>query len=250
MKVVAPYRPFAVEAHPESDAIVSFDWIDALRMLNHTVERTCGTSVVVLTDAATVVPLPALRYDVAATRLQQWLVAIRLAYLESDAFDEDTVLVSPDTLLLANIGEIFTHDMDLAMLVRPHVRFLGGWKAILNSVQWWKHRAKDRLITFYRHALAISGDLDEALQVWGGDTEALRQLVEPITTGVVTRDGLRVDMIEARLLFRSLSGMQIEALRTGAAFPRQQATPILDFKYNKKVFMRGAFDALFPTAGV
>ena len=242
MRIVSPYKAFAPEIHQDAAAITSFDWCEALRMLDYSVRRTCGVSVHALTDEATDVPISALRYTVPATRLQQWLVEIRLAYLESPAFDQDTVLVSPDTLVLGNLAACLRPGVDLALLVRP--KFQGQWKAILNSVQWWSYAAKDRLIAFYREAVARGRALEERYQVWGGDTEALRELLEPIQEGVAHRRDLCVDMVPARRLFQSLSEEDMQRLEAGT-FTRP-TVPIFDFKYTRKQYMPAAFAALFP----
>lgn len=247
MRVVAPYQAFPVEAHPEAEAIVSFDWIDALRMLNHSVEQTCSCSVDVLTDATTVVPLNAFRYRTTSQRLQLWLNEIRLAYLESEAFDQDTVLVSPDTLVMAGLGGVFERQIDLGILVRDHPKFAGQWKSILNSVQWWRYAARDQLVAFYRQVVTIGQGLEEGYQLWGGDTEALRLLLEPIAAGITIREGLRVEMMRAKLVFRSLETDQIAALASGRAMVRP-TVPLFDFKYTRKQYMRAAFEQLFAGA--
>jgi hypothetical protein len=246
MRIVTPYRPFVPEAHPEAPA---FDWLDALRMLNVSAEVACGVRITVLTDTTTAIPdtFDVLRYPATTTRLQPWLTEIRLAYLESSAFDTDTILVSPDTLLMGDIGTVFAQAFDLALLVRIHPKFEGQWKAILNTVQWWRHKAKAPLIAFYREALTIALALPEDLQVWGGDTEALRQLLEPITYGPSTRAGLAVYMLSSRTVFQSLTTAMIAQLDAGAPMGRPHA-PIFDFKYRRKAHMRQAFDRLFPEA--
>jgi len=242
MRIVTPYRPFVAEAHPEAPP---FDWLDAIRMLTVSAERACGVPVTVLTDATTPMPFPVLRYPTTTTRLQPWLTEIRLAYLESPDFDDNTILVSPDTLLLGDIGTVFAQAFDLALLVRMHPKFEGQWKAILNTVQWWRHNAKTALIAFYREALAIGVALPEDLQVWGGDTEALRQLLEPIMYGPATRAGLAVYMLSSRSVFQSLTTEMIAQLDAGQPMGRPHA-PIFDFKYRRKAHMRQAFEQLFP----
>ncbi len=246
MRIVSPYRPFVAEKHQGATAITVFDWLDALQMLNVSAQQQCGVdAITVLTDRTTVVPLPALRYRTSAKRLQQWLIEIRLAYLASPAFDQDTVLVSPDTLLVADIGAAFDEDGDLLVLVRTKPTFDGRWESILNSVQWWRHSAKRQLVAFYRRAVDIGRTLPEDLQVWGGDTEAIRQLLDPVEAGVRMRAGLRVHMLPAKTQLRSLSEEQIAALVAGDEVP-QAPVPVLDFKYTRKRYMRAMFETLYP----
>ena len=251
MKVVAPYQCFPVEAHPESLAITTFDWCDALHMLDVSVRATYQGRVRVhaLTDHETLVPVSAYRYQTQSTRLQVWLNEIRLAYLRSEDFDEDTILVSPDTLIVGDISQPFTTPMDLAMLVRPVKRFAGEWKSILNSIQWWRHASKKKLIAFYEQVIAIGQTLPEELQIWGGDTEPLRQLVEPMDLGIVRRAGLAVNMLRASDLFRSISSAEMANLVAGGRIDRP-SLPILDFKYIRKPFMRPAFEQLFGEVAV
>lgn len=246
MRIVSPYQAFPVEAHPESDVIASFDWVAALRMLDRSAQARAKTGIIVLTDHATDVgDLPAFRYATTATRLQQWLIEIRLAYLRSDAFDQDTVLVSPDTLIMGPLDKVFLPEADLAILMRPGPKHKGQWKQILNSVQWWRYTAKDLLIAFYEEAWRIGQTLDEDLQVWGGDTEALRLVLAPIRPGLVVRAGMRVQMMPETEAFRSVSGRDVRLLAAGQQV-EPPGVPLYDFKYLRKQYMKPICDQLFP----
>ncbi len=191
-------------------------------------------------------PAPAYRYETVAARLQQWLIEIRLAYLGSGAFDQDTVLISPDTLLMGPVDAGFRRQVDLSILVRAGDRFQ-GWKQILNTAQWWRRASKDALVGFYAQAAEVGAALPEPYQLWGGDTEALYRLLAPVRVGTVHRAGLRVQMVPAPELFRSLSAVDIRQLQAGRV-PGRPGVPLLDFKYHRKAHMRSAFQALFPAA--
>ncbi len=243
MKVVVPYRPFPrVGAHKE---VGPFDWVDAIRMLRVSIAKIHGEAmpVEVLTDARTLVPEPVRRYETVAHRLQLWLIEIRLAYLRSEAFDQDTVLLSPDTLVMRRLDTVL-EDADLAVIVRPGGRF-EGWKQILNTAQWWSYAAKPALVAFYERVLAIGQALPEEYQLWGGDTEAMLDLLSPIEAGTVSRAGLRVTMLPSTSVFRSISSTDIRILRNGQRLSRP-GVPLFDFKYRRKQHMRLYFEAQFP----
>lgn len=196
MKVVSPYRPFAPES-PAHLRLGPFDWIGALEMLRVSVRRTCACETFAITDVDTALSVPNYQYVTTERRLMLWILDVSLRYLQSDDFDQDTVLVSPDTLIRGDLGRWFTGS-DLGVLTRQTPKFVH--KPILNGVQWWAHHGKARLIAFYTDALDLAKTLPEALLRWGADTEPFVRLLEPIQFGAVYRKDLRVQFIDSSRL--------------------------------------------------
>lgn len=238
LRVVSPYRPFA----PESSShhrLGAFDWIDALRMLAVSVRRSCQCETLAITDIDTDLPVPAIQLPTTHRRLMLWIVEVSLAYLASDAFDRDTVMVSPDNIVTADLRPYFGGD--LSILVRSARKYRN--RPILNAVQWWPMASKAALIAFYRETLTRAEGLIEPLQVWGADSECLRQQVDPIRLGLHQRDGLTVHMIEASTVLVSITNGVMAALDRRQ--PLLQSPPVVDFKGPiRKPYMRRYFDAL------
>lgn len=244
-QVIIPYAPF-----PESPAFArvrGFDWVEAIAQCRTSVRASCGQAVPVrlVTNMDGPSEGDTLVYQTTATRLQLWLTEIRLAFLQSDAFDRDTVLISPDTLVMNNLAGGFRPGADLGIIVRPAYD-VGDqeWRKILNTAQWWRVRARAALIAFYQDVWAIAQTLHANYQKWGGDTESLLRRLTPIEAGLVERAGLRVAMIHAPEVFASITGGQIEILEAGGRITWPVAPPMLwDFKYLKKSAMGLAFRA-------
>lgn len=241
MRVVSAYRPFAPEsgAHKE---LGPFDWVGALRMLAASVRRSCHCDTVALTDPRTPLPLPAFRYETESTRLMLWILEVSLRYLESADFDRDTVFVSPDTLVLGDLRPFFAGD--LTLLVRSAPKYQN--RPILNAVQWWPLESRDRLINFYRQALALAQDLPDNCIRWGADSESLRRMIAPLEIGIHHRAGLRVSMREAISVLYSVTGSTRTALAAGHAPALNY--PVIDFKGLRKRDMRAYFQAVMPEA--
>lgn len=240
MRVVSPYRPFPPESLSHQ-ALGAFDWITALRMLAVSVRVSCGCETLALTDVATPLPVPAFAYPSATSRLMLWILEVSLAYLDSPDFDQDTVFVSPDSLVLRDLRAYC--DGDLTVLVRTSPKY--RHRPMLNSIQWWPHAAKDRLVAFYRIAFETACQLPERFLVWGADTEALRQHLAPMALGVVPRAGLRVAMRESSEVLHSITDRMARGLQTGRI--QRPAAAVLDFKGpQRKPWMSAAFKALFP----
>lgn len=241
LRIVSPYRPFPAES-PAHQLLGPFDWVAALTMLQASVERR-GDRFLALTDAATVLPVPAVNLPTVSTRLMLWILEVSLRYLESDAFDQDSVMVSPDSLVMRDLRPYFKGD--LTLLVRSSDRF--SKRPILNAVQWWPVASKAKLIAFYRQALELAPTLPDTVITWGADSEALRRLVAPIALGVQARAGLQVSMVEARSVMESLTTSTIRRIEKG--FPVQVTAPITDFKYLRKLHMSAYFNAVMAPAG-
>ncbi len=247
IRLVAPFRPFI----PEGDfhkSLTDFDWIAAIRMLQHSAQIACHDCPVhVLTDVDTELPLPTLRYVTTERRLMLWSLEVCLRYLESDDFDRDTVLVDCDQLIYRDLAPWFAPEagVDLAVLVRPtpkHHQRADAWRQILNGVQLLAVRGRARLLPFYRQALTVARALPERLLRWGADTEALRVLLDPIEVGVHERAGLRVRMIDYRTVMEALSEQSIQSLKTDGTMSWPTRS-VLDFRYTRKRWMAAAYAA-------
>ncbi len=235
MRVVSPYRPFAPESQSHK-LLRGFDWVDALRMLAISVARSNQCETLAITDVDTTLPVPALQFVTTERRLMLWMLEIALRYLESPAFDCDTVMVCPDTLVYGDLSPYFRGD--LGLIVRSAEKYVK--RPVLNSVQWWSVAAKDRLVPFFQEALAIAKTLDEHAIQWGADTIPLARLIAPIEVGLVARHGLSVHLIEMAGVMHSLSKLAASRVTQGMGLP---SIPICDFKYLRKQHMRAVFQA-------
>lgn len=245
IRLVAPFRPFMPEnvLHQE---IADFDWIEAIRMLSLSAEAACGVPVQVITDHDTTLPLQTLHYATTERRLMLWNLEVCLRYLESSDFDRDTVMLDSDQLIFEDLAPFFTYGVDLGLLVRPTMKHKDSWQKVLNGVQFWSVRAQSRLVAFYAEALRLAKAMPEDLQVWGADSEALRQLVEPFDLDLlIQRAGLTVQLIDYTRVLQALSETQIRHLHAGRW--NRPTRAVLDFRWTRKQHMRPVFEASFPT---
>lgn len=232
MKVVSPYRPFP-PASGQHQKLGPFDWIGALRMLRESVRRSCHCETFALTDVDTTLPVPMIQVETADRCLMRWILEVALRYLESPAFDDDTICISPDTLVTGDLRAYFGGD--LGILVRSESKY--KHRPILNSVQWWPLASREKLIAFYRQAYAVALSLPASYARWGADCEALRRLVAPIRLGWQNRAGLIVNMHEAQFLFFSLTEQTQEFLDRRGRLWWPVHLPIVDFKGWRKHYM-------------
>jgi hypothetical protein len=243
MKIVTPFRPFAPES-VEHFKLGPFDWHGAIEMLRASAARFCQCETFVITDVDHDAPGPAHYFDTSERRLMLWILDVSLRYLESEHFDQDTVMVSPDILVLGDLRPYFV--ADLGLVVRTGEKFKDTNRTVLNGVQWWRHASKKRLVHFFRRALAIARELPEERIVWGADTDPLIQLTAPLIGGArVKRSGLTFYGHER--LMQSLSSQAMVAIDAGEPLSRP-SFPLLDFKYDRKHYMRRTFDALVGSA--
>lgn len=240
-QVVAPFRPFSYETGHHK-ALADFDWIAAIEMLGDSVKRACGRDLTVLTDIDTILPLRCLHFTTTRRRLMLWYLEIAAVFLESAAFDRDTIALDSDQLIYKDLGRWFLPRADLGILVRKPPKNGPGYP-ILNGVQWWSYKAKDKLATFYREALAVAENLPEEEIVWGADTVALWRLLFPLAPGTIQeRAGLRVNMIQAETVLETFAFDQQEALEQGLPM-RQPYRAVLDFRNLRKAYMARAYAA-------
>lgn len=236
MKVVSAYRPFPAEsaAHKKLGA---FDWPGALAMLRVSVRASCRCETYALTDLSTRIAGPAHRYPARESRLMLWLLEVWLQYLESDNFDDDTVMISPDALVFDDLRPWF--QADLGVVVRGG-KFAG--KPLLNGVQFWARAAQPRLVAFYRQVRLMAARLTEDVIRWGGDTAPILELLAPLHAGLTTRAGLSVCGIRHEGFFRCPSAVDVARIANGR---RPAPTTITDFKYLKKQLMAAYFAATY-----
>lgn len=245
MKIVSPYRPFPPESAAHL-ALGPFDWPGALQMLEASARRFCGCHVVAITDIATTLPIPAHKYPTWQPRLMLWMLEVSLRYLESPDFDQDTVMVCPDILVLGDLRPYFR--ADLGVIVRLGDKHQASGRTLLNSVQWWRVEAKTQLVAFYREALRIGEGLSDDVIRWGADTVPLVKLLSPIEEGLTERAGLSVSGVDHVEVMTAFSSALMRKMRFGHPFIPE--TPLLDFKYLRKNSMREFFDAAMATTAV
>lgn len=242
MKIVSPFRPYApyISNHIE----LAFDWPAALQMLHASIERVAPCPFFALTDLDADLPVPAHRYATSEPRLMVWLLEVWHAYVTSEDFDQDTVMVSPDMLLVQPIAPVFAQRFDLGLAVRTERKFFDK-RPLLNGIHFWRHSAKPALGAFFAAALERVRTFEPELLRWGGDAEAVWQLVQPVkaTDRVLKRQGLSVGILEARGILRSVSTPEMEQAAAGRRLIRQDV-PVLDFRYRRKASMPAVFKAL------
>lgn len=239
MKVVSAYRPF----EPESAAhrkLGAFDWLAALGMLRTSVRGSCRCEAYALTDLETPIAGPAHRYDTQEPRLMLWLLEVWLRYLESPDFDDDTVMISPDALVFADLRPWF--QADLGVVVRGG-KFIE--KPLLNGVQFWAKAAQPRLVAFYRQVCLLARGLSDDAIRWGGDTYPILDMLQPLKAGHMDRAGLSVFGIRHEGFFRCPSEMDARRIANGRP---PAPTTIVDFKYLKKRGMAEYFAATYGSA--
>ncbi len=234
MRVVSAYR----KQEPESGnhvRMAEFDWVAALGMLRASVTRSCGCETWALSDLDTDVgPGRVLRYPSTEPRLMLWILEVSLNYLRSEDFDQDTVFVSPDNLVIRDLRPRFAGD--LTLLVRSGEKYIA--RPILNAVQWWPVASKEKLCTFYARALAEARTLPDPVLRWGADSECLRRLVSPIVTGLQYRAGLQVNLVEAGTALWSISSTGARhAQANGKPLRFPDGVEVVDFKGSRKLFM-------------
>lgn len=236
IRIVAPFRPFPAESELHK-GLPDFDWIEALKMLVHTARvYSKADEVHAITDVDTDLPVPCLKFRTHHRRLMLWTLEVCLRYLESDAFDRNTVMLDVDQLVFGDLRLSFVNGADISLLVRTDAKHQQpGGQPLLNGVQFWRAKSKKRLVGFYRRALVIAEQLPEERLVWGADTDAVRQLIEPIEVGVRERHGVSVNLIESTNVIESYSRRHADLVAAGQ--PLWPLAPVLDFRWTRKTAM-------------
>lgn len=249
IRIVVPFRPFSPESELHK-SLDGFDWIEALRMLVHSASVACKCEVHAITDVDTDLPVPTLKYATTQRRLMLWTLEVCAAYLESADCDADTIMLDVDQLIFGDLSKVFDRGADMGVLVRAsekHTQTDSG-QPLLNGVQFWRGKRRKHIARFYRRALAIAQQLPEERIVWGADTDAVRQLIEPVQLGIVERSGLRVQMVDANAVLESFSTPHQQAIEEGRApWPTR---PVLDFRWKRKPWMPKAYKATMLAGAV
>lgn len=243
MKIVSPYRPYApyISNHLE----LGFDWVGALGMLEQSVRRVAPCPFYALTDLDAEVGVPAHRYPTTESRLMIWLIEVWRAYVTSEDFDQDTVMLSPDMLLCRPVQSVFSkYRFDLGLVVRTETKFFHK-RPLLNGIHFWRHAAKPALGDFFSEALRLVRTFEPELLRWGGDAEAVWRLVTPvgIRDRVLKRQGLDVGILPAASILRSVGAPEMTIASRGGALNRP-TVPVLDFRYRRKASMPSVFRAI------
>ncbi len=204
-------------------------------MLRVSVSRAMHCETVALTDRETVLPGETFRYAATEHRLMLWILDVCHAYLYSEDFDRDTILLSPDLLVYGNLRPWMRDEFVVVM----RQKFIHH--PILNGVQCWPVALKDGLQRFYTRALEIGRGLPENFIRWGGDTEPMRQLLMPLRVGRVERCGLPVRLVESVEIMAGFTNVMERMITRGVAIPPSAA--IMDFRYLRKRAMRAYFEA-------
>lgn len=245
IRIVAPFKRFPAECgtHVLLER-EGFSWDAAIAMMVDTAQASNDCPVHILTDLDSPIAAPTLRYPTTSTRLMVWSIEVCLRYLQSKDFDRNTVMVDVDQLIFGNLRKWFRKQppVDLGVLVRPHGKHLQpGGEPLLNGVQFWHWSGRRRLVAFYQRCLEVVQQLPEDRIAWGGDTDALRSLIEPLEIGVVERSGACVQMWPAEDVLESWSSMHAEILESGEVPPVRHA--VLDFRSLRKRYMAPMFEA-------
>lgn len=237
MRIVSPFKPLLPDRlshHHQPEILQGFDWVDALRMLAASATP-FGYSVVAITD--TLLPVPHIRLKTKQQDLMKWILEVSLAYLQSDYFDQDTYFVSPD--MLVNDQFPAFGGFDLGLCIRHAEKY--QHKPLLNAFQMWPVASKTKLVRFYREALSIAESMPEK---WGMDTYPITTLISPIERGIVSRAGLRVNMIPQSAILKTISKQDINAIRAGRKPPKPQCC-LIDFKAARKIHMQDYYRTVY-----
>lgn len=242
-KIVSPYRPMPISTVAHAN-VGPFDWVDALRMLRESGQRV-GLETFAVTTPDAHLGVPAYVYPPTTDQLTVWIVEACLRYLESDDFDADTAMLSPDMLVFADPFRWLT--ADLVMVGRLTPKYMNAGRPLLFGAQLWSFKAKRRLIKLYQKALEISREVAATQGMWGADIEPFLTLFAPLREGRRYRSGLTVRLLTGTDWMVSLPRLDIDRMDHGLA-PTWPSAAIVDFKYRRKQAMRAYFDATLGVA--
>lgn len=106
--------------------------------------------------------------------LMLWILEAQKAYLESDAFDCNSIFFSPDALIIKPIHDKFT-GFDLGVTLNEQQKDI---VALNNGVIFISPKNKDKLIKLWEDAIEIYRNYRPELQEWGGDQKALHDALK------------------------------------------------------------------------
>ena len=236
MKVISPFHKIVPYKEHHVELVGRFDWLDALRMLRKSAQMRSSCDTFVITDDADF-PLPHYRYRTEETYLMLWVLEVCLRYMESEDFDQDTVFVSPDSLVMGNL-DIFG-GFDIAVSARPSKLS----NRLMNGLQWWPLASRDKLLAMQRRALDIARGLPENDKLWGADTIPLLELLGPIEEGL-HQNGELVVRVFPHPTLQTVNAVTMRKLEAGRRINPHNSL-VHDFKYWNKVYMVPYFQKVF-----
>ncbi len=118
--------------------------------------------------------------------LMVWILEAQKAYMESKYFTKDSILFSPDALIIKPI-EFPKCDLGVTLNYLQPVKHL-----LNNGVIFIKPRHKDKLIKLWDDAIRICKSYPQGIQEWGGDQMALQ---EALVTSDWEPYGLKVKLL-------------------------------------------------------
>lgn len=234
MKIVSAYKPFEAVVPSQE----GFDWLAALKMLAHSAKVYSHCETYAITDQA--LPVPHYRFETKETQLMLWILEVSIAYIESEHFDQDTVFLSPDSLVRCNLLDGFDGS-HLGVMVRPADKYKE--RPLLNSLQFWPVAAKHKLAAFFRRCLKIARELPEDEKRWGGDTTPLVMLLSPIEADMTARAGMVVRQWPYKDWLHTIGSGDMNALDSGEPVRNRRA--VIDFKASKKRYMARYYRSMF-----
>lgn len=196
------------------------DYLTGMALERDTAQR-WGARHVVVTD----VEMP--DFETMRTELPQSLmkaqIAGQIAYLEQWSNDHHVLLVDADCLIARDPAEAFCDRFDLGLTWRDNPACM-----INNGAMYIVAGSKERVLPFFRHALALCKDH------WGGDQEAISAAAAPVPK----QDGKRGERQGAMVEFMSMRTHNCVPTKENAAH-REPVPFVVHFKgEHRKDWMR------------
>jgi len=225
VKIVSFFSPIYLKNYPEAAA---HDYPAMLAMLGASCRR-LGLRHLVITDRGTPLEHECFRLDLPRS-LMRAVVAGQLAYLQSAAFDEDTVFIDADCLVQHSPARVFAEPFDLAVTARR-------WgprrnpSPINNGTIFCRAAARAQCVAFFTAASMACG------KYWGADQDAMGKACQPMPKlpGLHERSG-------ASVRFLDVAGHN-QAPRS-ADDPTTADAVVLHFRGPRKSYMRAVFDRI------
>lgn len=160
--------------------------------------------------------------------LMNWILQAQKAYLQSDLFNEDSVLFSPDALIRKDLTPIFEKEFDVAFTERAARKY-----PINNGVIYLKPKNKNRLIQLWDEFIYRCDQYDFDQKHWFGDQKAIIDTFEhygnqPFSLKVLK---LPCELYNASILNNNLEAQEADPLLIEKSF-------ILHFKGARKDLMK------------
>lgn len=103
--------------------------------------------------------------------LMNWILAAQLQFIESDFFNQDSVLFSPDALIVRPLEQIFEQDFDIGFTVRDNPRW-----PINNGVIFLKPQNKEKIADYWKFAISVCKSYPVETQKWYGDQQSVHEV--------------------------------------------------------------------------